>query len=179
MAAGETCGILFGPRAHRPHQRQTSLAETVITVPLNPAFSSLNLAQAVLLVGYEWFQAGDATPAEQLHVGQSRPATKAELERFFDQLEEELIVSGFLREREKRPSMVRNLRTLFQRAAMHGAGAPHPPRRGHRLRRPAQSAGQEETGGVGVFSLLNQRPGPRVGSGRQISPGLTFERSPL
>ena len=56
------------------------------------------------------------SPPEQLHVGQSRPATQAEFERFFDHLEEELIVNGFLREREKRPSMVRNLRSLFLRA---------------------------------------------------------------
>jgi tRNA/rRNA methyltransferase len=116
MAAGETCGVLFGPERTGLTSDQTSLAETIITVPLNPAFSSLNLAQAVLLMGYEWFLAGDATPDEQLHVGQSRPATQEEFERFFDHLEEELIVNGFLRERNKRPSMVRNLRSLFLRA---------------------------------------------------------------
>jgi tRNA/rRNA methyltransferase len=70
----------------------------------------------VLLLGYEWFKAGDETAAEVLHVGRSRPATQAEFERFFDHLEEELILNGFLRDREKRPSMVRNLRSLFLRA---------------------------------------------------------------
>jgi len=116
MSAGESCGILFGPERTGLTSDQTSLAETVITVPLNPAFSSLNLAQAVLLLGYEWFRIADATPAEALHVGHSRPATQAEFERFFDHLEEELILNGFLRDREKRPSMVRNLRSLFLRA---------------------------------------------------------------
>ncbi len=116
MAAGESCGILFGPERTGLTSDQTSLAETMITVPLNPGFSSLNLAQAVLLLGYEWFKAGDETPAEVLHVGHSRPATQAEFERFFDHLEEELIRNGFLRDREKRPSMVRNLRSLFLRA---------------------------------------------------------------
>ncbi len=116
MAAGESCGILFGPERTGLTSDQTSLAETIITVPLNPAFSSLNLAQAVLVVGYEWFKAGDETAAQVLHVGHSRPATQAEFERFFDHLEEELILNGFLRDREKRPSMVRNLRSLFLRA---------------------------------------------------------------
>src|SRR5690349_23682376 len=116
MAAGESCGVLFGPERTGLTSDQTSRAETMITVPLNPGFSSLNLAQAVLLLGYEWFKAGDETPAEVLHVGHSRPATQAEFERFFDHLEEELIHNGFLRDREKRPSMVRNLRSLFLRA---------------------------------------------------------------
>jgi len=88
----------------------------VLTVPLNPAFSSLNLAQAVLIVGYEWFISGAEKPAEILRRGGSRPATKEELLNFFDHLEEELETSGFLRNRESRPHMVRNLRSLFQRA---------------------------------------------------------------
>src|SRR6266446_10813523 len=55
VAAGEGCGILFGPERAGLVNDHVSLADTVISVPLNPAFSSLNLAQAVLLVGYEWF----------------------------------------------------------------------------------------------------------------------------
>jgi len=116
MAAGEPCGILFGPERTGLTSNQVALASTIITVPLNPAFSSLNLAQSVLVVGYEWFQAGDETPGQQLHVGHSRPATHAEYERFFDHLEEELTLNGFLRNHEKRPSMMRNLRSLFLRA---------------------------------------------------------------
>ena len=87
IAAEEPCGILFGPERTGLTSDQTSLAETIITVPLNPAFSSLNLAQAVLLLGYEWFKTADETPAEALHVGHSRPATQAEFERFFDHLD--------------------------------------------------------------------------------------------
>jgi tRNA/rRNA methyltransferase len=88
----------------------------VLTVPLNPAFSSLNLAQAVLIIGYEWFIARTEPPAELMHTGHSRPANKAELLRFFDHFEEALVLSGFLRHPDKRPSMTRNLRNLFQRA---------------------------------------------------------------
>jgi tRNA/rRNA methyltransferase len=116
LAQGEACGVLFGPERTGLLNDDVALADTVLTVPLNPAFSSLNLAQAVLIVGYEWFTAGTASPAEILRRGGSRPATKEELLNFFEHLEEELVRNGFLRNRESRPSMVRNLRSLFQRA---------------------------------------------------------------
>ncbi|MBV9860201.1 MAG: RNA methyltransferase [Alphaproteobacteria bacterium] len=116
LAAGEACGVVFGPERTGLVNDDVALADTILTVPLNPAFSSLNLAQAVLIVGYEWFTAATGPPPEIAHTGHSRPATKAELFRFFDHFEEELFRNGFLRHRDKRPSMVRNLRSLFQRA---------------------------------------------------------------
>ena len=115
LAAGEACGVLFGPERTGLLNDDVALADTVLTVPLNPGFSSLNLAQAVLIVGYEWFTglgsaSGNAAPRRQ-------PAgDKEELFNFFEHLEEELVRNGFLRNRESRPSMVRNLRSLFQRA---------------------------------------------------------------
>ena len=116
LAAGEPCGVLFGPERTGLVNEHIALADTVLTVPLNPAFSSLNLAQAVLIVGYEWFIAQAEPPAETVHTGHSRPADKAELLRFFEHFEEALADSGFLRHPDKRPSMTRNLRNLFQRA---------------------------------------------------------------
>jgi tRNA/rRNA methyltransferase len=116
LAAGEPCGVLFGPERTGLVNDDIALGDTVLSVPLNPAFSSLNLAQAVLIVGYEWFSAGTEHPGELLHTGHSRPANKAELLRFFDHFEAELENSGFIRHPDKRPSMVRNLRNLFQRA---------------------------------------------------------------
>ncbi len=116
MAREEPCGVLFGPERTGLVNDDITLADTVITVPLNPAFSSLNLAQAVLLIGYEWFTARTLPVPEILHTGHSRPANKAELLRFFDHFEEALFESGFLRHPDKRPSMTRNLRNLFQRA---------------------------------------------------------------
>ncbi|MGH7031110.1 MAG: RNA methyltransferase, partial [Stellaceae bacterium] len=116
LAAGEPCGVLFGPERTGLLNDHLTLADTVLTVPLNPGFSSLNLAQAVLIVGYEWFTAAVAAPPETRHTGLSRPANKAELVNFFEHLEEELVKNGFLRHPESRPSMVRNLRSLFQRA---------------------------------------------------------------
>ena len=116
IAEGEPCGVLFGPERTGLVNEHIALADTVLNVPLNPAFSSLNLAQAVLIVGYEWFTALADAPPEQLHTGHSRPANKDELLRFFDHFEEALDDSGFLRHPDKRPSMTRNLRNLFQRA---------------------------------------------------------------
>ena len=116
VAAGEACGILFGPERTGLVNDHIALADAVLTVPLNPAFCSLNLAQAVLIVGYEWFTAQAQPRPEKLHTGHSRLARKEELLRFFEHFEEALVLSGFLRQPDKRPSMTRNLRNLFQRA---------------------------------------------------------------
>jgi tRNA/rRNA methyltransferase len=116
LVADEACGVLFGPERTGLVNEHIALADTVLTVPLNPAFSSLNLAQAVLIIGYEWFTAQTRPSPEHLHTGHSRPANKDELIRFFDHFEEALETSGFLRHPDKRPSMTRNLRNLFQRA---------------------------------------------------------------
>jgi tRNA/rRNA methyltransferase len=116
LGAGESCGLMFGPERSGLLNEHIALADTVLNVPLNPSFSSLNLAQAVLLVGYEWYLSGEDAPDEQLALGHSKPATKEKLIQFFEHLEEELDRSGFMRGPEKRPSLVRNLRNLFQRA---------------------------------------------------------------
>jgi len=110
LAVGEPCGVIFGPERTGLVNADITLADTVLSVPMNPGFSSLNLAQAVLIVGYEWFIAREEPPAETLHTGHSRPATKEELVRFFDHFEEALVDSGFIRHPDKRPSLFRNLR---------------------------------------------------------------------
>ncbi len=115
---GLSCGILFGPERTGLHNDDVVLADAVLTLPLNPAFSSLNLAQAVLAVAYEWFQAGDETPPNKLPLQDTRPATKDELVNFFEHLERELDAVGFFPTSETRPSMVRSLRNLFGRTAL-------------------------------------------------------------
>jgi tRNA/rRNA methyltransferase len=93
-------------------------ADTVLSIPLNPQFSSLNVAQAVLLVAYEWAAAGAVAPAERMSDHSARPATKEELVNLFAHLERALDESGFLRNKAMRPAMVNNLRALLQRTAM-------------------------------------------------------------
>ena len=117
---GEPCGVLFGPERMGLHNDEVALADTVLAAPINPAFTSLNLAQAVLLVGYEWFQSEVAETREEiLEPNRTPPATRAELENFFGHLERELDACGFLHPPEKRPAMVRNIRNLFIRANLH------------------------------------------------------------
>ncbi|NQV98999.1 MAG: RNA methyltransferase [Rhodospirillales bacterium] len=119
QAAGATSGLLFGREAKGLKNDDVVLADTVLTVPLNPEFTSLNLAQAVFCIAYEWFQAQDQTPASELNVPKAtRPANKRELVGLFEHLEQALDDSGFLQITEKRPNMVRNLRNIWQRAQL-------------------------------------------------------------
>ena len=117
VASGEAVGVLFGGERSGLDNDDVVLADTVITVPLNPSFASLNLAQAVLLVGHEWFQAGPVEPPAAMDRGGAAPASKADLQNFFEHLEQELDRAEFFQVAEKRPTMVRALRNLFQRAA--------------------------------------------------------------
>ncbi len=115
LAGGASVGVLFGPERSGLVNDDLALADTLLAVPLNPAFASLNLAMAVLLVGYEWFQAADDTPGRRLETGGQPPAEKAELVNLFQRLESALDETGFLHPPEKRPGMVRNLRNMIQR----------------------------------------------------------------
>ncbi|MBI2586075.1 MAG: RNA methyltransferase [Rhodospirillales bacterium] len=118
-ATGGRAGVLFGKEAKGLKNDDLALADACIVAPLNPAFRSLNLAQAVFVVGYEWFMAAADAPASELRIPkETRPANKAELLGLFEHLERELDASGFLRVKEKQPVMVRNLRNMLQRAGL-------------------------------------------------------------
>lgn len=116
IAAGETVAVLFGPERTGLHSDDVALARAILSVPVNPAFASLNLAQAVLILGYEWFKGVDVAPPAAPVAEGSRPANWTELLGLFEHLERELDEGGFLHPPEKRPTMVRNLRTIFERA---------------------------------------------------------------
>jgi tRNA/rRNA methyltransferase len=113
---GRKVGLLFGPERTGLEKDDIALADAVVTVPLNPEFTSLNLAQAVLLLGYEWYQAGDGTPGRVLETHGAVPATKEELYGFFAHFEKALDECGFLRNEEARPNMIRNMRNMWARA---------------------------------------------------------------
>lgn len=110
--------MLFGAERTGLTNEELVHADTLLSIPLNPQFSSLNVAQAVLLVAYEWAAVAETAPAERLAAHATRLATKDELQTLFDHLERALDQSGFLRHEAKRPSMVLNLRAFLQRAAM-------------------------------------------------------------
>ena len=93
-------------------------ADAIITIPTDPGFSSLNLGQAVLLLGYEWFKSADTTPAERIDHGIAQPALRHDLINLFEHFEEELEKGGFLHPPGNRPGMIRNLRAILHRAQL-------------------------------------------------------------
>ena len=117
----EICGrglrtdILFGPERAGLDNDDMAQADALIRFPLDPRFMSLNLAQAVLVMAYEWWTADDITSPHTLMTNETTVATKGELDNFLTHLVTELDASGFLRNLPKRPGMVRNIQHLFQR----------------------------------------------------------------
>ena len=112
---GLATGILFGPERAGLDSGDLAQADTLVRYPLNPDFASLNLAQAVMVMAYEWWTAADATPPRRLMTNATEVATKGALNGWLDHLIAELDACGFLRNAPKRPGMVHNIRHLFER----------------------------------------------------------------
>ena len=115
---GIPAGVLFGNERAGLNNDEVALADSIVTIPTAPGFSSLNLGQSVLLIGYEWFKSADTTPAERIDHGAAQPAPREELIRLFQHLEDELEKGGFLYPPGNRPGMVRNLRNILHRAQL-------------------------------------------------------------
>jgi tRNA/rRNA methyltransferase len=117
IAAGETVAAVFGRERWGLMNDEVGLADRVVTFPVNPAFASLNLAQAVLVIAYEWHKiaTGGALPFAMPR--RSPPAGKEQLFAFFASVERELERVEFFRPAEKRDTMVINLRNIFTRMA--------------------------------------------------------------
>jgi tRNA/rRNA methyltransferase len=114
LAAGDAVAVVFGRERWGLMNDEVGLADRIVTFPVNPAFASLNLAQAVLIVAYEWFKvAGGALPFRMSL--RSPPAGKEQLFAFFATLERELERVEFFRPAEKRDTMTVNLRNIFTR----------------------------------------------------------------
>jgi tRNA/rRNA methyltransferase len=114
IAAGETVAVMFGRERNGLENDEVALADRIVTLPVNPAFASLNLAQAVVIVGYEWFKlAGGGLPFAMPQ--KSTPAPKQQLVAFFASLERELERVEFFRPPDKRETMQINLRNIFTR----------------------------------------------------------------
>lgn len=121
ILAGEKVGVLFGRERTGLENEDIERASAVITVPVNPAFPSLNLAQCSLLVGYEWLKTADQTLPEQLEPGRDGFAERADVDRLVDFMEVELADSGFFWPADKAPSMVAALRNLYHRMPLTAA----------------------------------------------------------
>ncbi len=123
---GQRCGFLFGRERNGLETAEVANADAIVMIPVNSRFASLNLAQAVLILGYEWMKRsgraslGRVTTYESpvstgLRLGGDRLANKEELEGLFQHLEGELERLGFFNPADKRPTVVNNLRTMFTR----------------------------------------------------------------
>jgi tRNA/rRNA methyltransferase len=115
VAEGDNVAVVFGRERYGLENDEVGLADRIITLPVNPAFASLNLAQAVLVVAYEWFKLATGGTLPFVMPVKSGPAPKQQLLAFFADLERELERVEFFRPAEKRETMTINLRNIFQR----------------------------------------------------------------
>lgn len=110
-AEGKRVAVLFGPERAGLENEDVALANAIVTVPVNPAFASLNLAQCVLLTGYEWRRQGaGAVPVPDIDL-----ATGIEIEKLGDHFEEKLEAAGFFFPADKAANMRMNLRSMWAR----------------------------------------------------------------
>jgi len=117
IAAGETVAIVFGRERNGLENDEVGLADRILTLPVNPAFASLNLAQAIVIVAYEWFMRATGAKLPFGMPEKSPPAPKQQLLAFFAALERELEKVEFFRPPDKRETMQINLRNIFSRMA--------------------------------------------------------------
>ncbi len=115
-------GILFGPERSGLDNAAIALCDAIVSIPANPAFSSLNLAQAVLLLAFHWFTAAHGKGEATISFRQNAVlAKKTDLVGLFDHLETELEAAGFFHPVAKRAIMIRNIRSIFHRAGLSDA----------------------------------------------------------
>jgi tRNA/rRNA methyltransferase len=126
IGRGERCGFLFGRERNGLETAEVANADAIVMIPVNSRFASLNLAQAVLIHGYEWMKRSDSASLGRvttyespvstgIRLGGDRLANKEELRGLFEHLEGELERLGFFNPADKRPTVVNNLRTMLTR----------------------------------------------------------------
>ncbi len=117
VEAGQRVGLLFGGERAGLETADIALCQAVVTIPIDPRFRSLNLAQAVAINAYEWrTRVSDAPPAVFREL--SPPADGAAMLGLYEHFERELDAAGFFHPPDKRPSMVQNLRSALAKARM-------------------------------------------------------------
>jgi tRNA/rRNA methyltransferase len=115
VGAGEMVAVVFGRERNGLENDEVGLADRIITLPVNPAFASLNLAQAVVIVAYEWFKRAGGGTLPFAMPEKSAPAAKQQLLALFSDLERELEKIEYFRPAEKRETMIINMRNMFNR----------------------------------------------------------------
>lgn len=118
IAGGKKVGILFGPERSGLENADIAMADAIISVPVNPGFASLNLAQCVLLVAYEWRRLTGEVIPEVVEMAGTDYATHVEVQKLYEHFEEKLGKAGFFFPEHKAESMRLNLRNMFSRLPM-------------------------------------------------------------
>lgn len=118
--SGRQCAVLFGGERNGLSSDDVARADGVVTVPVNPAFASINLAQAAMVIAYEWGKGGGVEPMEDDRLEQAA-APREDVDRLIAHFVEELDGAGFFFPAEKRDGMIRNLRAAFSRAGFTDA----------------------------------------------------------
>jgi tRNA/rRNA methyltransferase len=115
VAAGENVAVMFGRERYGLENDEVALADRIVTFPVNPAFASLNLAQAVAVIAYEWFKLACGGTLPFAMPQKSSLAGKEQVQAFFAHLERQLDAIEYFRPLEKRATMLVNLRNIFAR----------------------------------------------------------------
>ena len=115
ISDGQKVGIIFGPERAGLENTEVVRSNALITVPVNPDFSSINLAQTVLLLSYEWFLATDIYEENFSNTRKTSVASILEIEKLSEQYENELEKIGFFFPEEKATSMKSTLRNIWSR----------------------------------------------------------------
>jgi tRNA/rRNA methyltransferase len=118
---GERVAVLFGAERAGLSNADIVRSDAIVSVPVNPEFASLNLAQCALILAYEWRRQGEGAPAVMRELAGGRPATSVEVDRLIEGLEARLDAVGFFFPEIKRPSMQANLRNLLRRMSLTDA----------------------------------------------------------
>lgn len=118
IASGQNVAVLFGPERAGLENDDIALANAIISVPVNPDFASLNLAQCVLLTAYEWRRATHDAPAREMEFAGTETARQIEVEKLAEHYEDKLDQAGFFYPPEKAEGMKQTLRNLWSRMPM-------------------------------------------------------------
>ncbi len=121
IGQGQKVGVLFGPERSGLQNDDIVRANAIISVPVNPAFASLNLAQCVLLTAYEWRRQNSDIEQEVTEFGKTRFADGIEVQKLLEHLEQKLDAVGFFWPEQKRATMLENLRNMFSRMPLTDA----------------------------------------------------------
>lgn len=117
-AEGKRVGVLFGPERAGLENEDVALANAIVTVPVNPDFPSLNLAQCALLLGYEWRRQTEVAVPEVMQLARTEFAARVDVEKLGDHFEERLDAAGFFFPADKAEGMKLNLRNMWARLGL-------------------------------------------------------------